>query len=223
MRPFTIYSKISEYLEEYKVNVIHKILSIAKVDRIFLLGASLHRRRSESIFCPSAPTSQFANDFIFAIIVSDLDTCSVYQLQEKIEKSVQGNFLLTTIILEAKRFNRYLQSGDVFACNIYSKAVEVFVNSNSRRLPIPKNLSDQYYKIQIQETFHQGHARIKSFFLGADFFIEKGDFNMTLFMLHQAFEQILITLIKVGSGFRTTTHNLSRLLRLSAMICYENS
>ena len=40
-------------------------------------------------------------------------------------------------------------------------------------------------------------------------------------MLHQATEQALGTLVKIGTGYHYCTHNIERLLRYAAMVSYQ--
>lgn len=71
MKAFTLchymmYSLIGQ--QEYLVS---KILETVKPDAIYLLGASRYRRRSESIFCSEAPSTQYLDGYNFLILMDE--------------------------------------------------------------------------------------------------------------------------------------------------------
>jgi HEPN domain-containing protein len=73
-----------------------------------------------------------------------------------------------------------------------------------------------------KEHFQRRFSLAEGFYLGAiDCMCLHEQYNICLFMLHQAVEQLCIGLIRVHLGYRSEFHNLNRLLRLCTSFSEE--
>lgn len=86
MKPFTIYHSITESYPGQQEKLVDLIKEVVEPNIIYLLGASLFRRRSESIFCPTAPSSGHVSDYYFLVLISNIENRSLPQLQDQIEQ-----------------------------------------------------------------------------------------------------------------------------------------
>lgn len=68
--------------------------------------------------------------------------------------------------------------------------------------------------IKALKHFNHRMEMADGFLTGANECLIEGQFNVCVFMLHQAVEQVCIALIKIHLAYRTDVHNLYRLLRL---------
>jgi uncharacterized protein len=85
MNPFSIYHTCRESISHHEQKLVSIILEIVKPDMIYLLGATMYRRRSESIFCTEAPSSQHTGDYYFLILLPDFNNKEQYELQDEVE------------------------------------------------------------------------------------------------------------------------------------------
>ncbi len=115
MKPFTIYHLCRESFSSLQQPLVDIIVKAAKPDMIFLLGASLHRRRSESIFNESAPISQHISDCFFLVLIQDLSNKELHEWQDKIENNCKSVMPVTTIDLQSTTFEEWLKAGHKFA------------------------------------------------------------------------------------------------------------
>jgi len=95
--------------------LVFLIKEVVEPDIIFLLGASLHRRRSESIFCQTAPSSQHAADYFFVVLINNTNNRTLPQLQDQIEQHCSSVMSVTIILLETVIYNSWLATGHLFA------------------------------------------------------------------------------------------------------------
>src|SRR5450432_1983938 len=130
MRPFSIYMSCKEFLDFHREKLVSIISKIVKQDIMYLLGESLYRRRSESIFCPEAPTSQHAGDYFLLIVVQDLGDKESYQWQDEIEQQCSSVVTVTTIVLKTSAFQQWVKEGHPFAAAVRNAAPPIFENSN---------------------------------------------------------------------------------------------
>lgn len=64
-----------------------------------------------------------------------------------------------------------------------------------------------------------GLNRVEEFLAGADLYRIRQQNKMCGFMLHQAAEQALHTLLEIKTGLRVVTHSIDKLLRYCTMVC----
>lgn len=69
-----------------------------------------------------------------------------------------------------------------------------------------------------EALFNQGINKVQEFLAGADLFRIREQNKMAAFMLHQAAEQALITLLKIMTGLHLNTHSIDRLVRCCSLI-----
>lgn len=187
---------------------------------IYLLGTSLYRRRSESIFCTEAPGAQHTADYFLLILLGDFVNKESHEWQDQIEYHCNAVVPVTTIVLKTSAFDQWLKEGHPFATAILYAAPVVYKEDNIA-LSIPEGIDkDANYKT-LHKGYLEGLHKSKEFFTGAELFIIREQYNMAAFMLHQATEQALRTILKVGTGYHSCTHNLDRLIRYASMVSYK--
>ena len=217
MKPFTIYNLFIDSFSFQQEKLTSIITEIAKPDIIFLLGASLHRRRSESIFCTTAPTSQHTADYFLLILIKDLSNRELHEWQDKIEQHCKVVMPITTIVLPTPIFEQWLKEGHPFALTVCQSAVPVY---DSGRFSFA-NLTDQTKdQKELEKHYTEGLNKVGEFLAGADLFRIREQNKMAVFMLHQATEQALRTMLKIGTGFHSNTHSIERLIRYAGMVSY---
>lgn len=187
---------------------------------IYLLGASLYRRRSESIFCTTAPSSQHVADFCFLVLIRNTNNKSLPQWQDQIEQHCSSLMPVTIILLEIAIFNEWLASGHLFARTVCRSAIPVFEADNLSLSPVGNYNAEAELK-NLEKQYRDGLIKSQEFLAGADLFCLRKQYRLAAFMLHQAAEQTLGTLLKIGMGYYCCSHNIERLLRYAGMVSYR--
>lgn len=220
MRPFTIYHSITESFPVQQEKLVSLILKSVQPDIVYLLGASLYRRRTESIFCPTSPNSQHVGGYFFLVLVNNTHDRSLPQWQDQIEQHCSTVMPVTIILLETVLFNGWLTTGHPFARTVYQSATPVFETDNLSLSAVgPYN--PEVEQKAIEKLLRDGLTKSQGFLAGVDLFRARKEYNIAAFMLHQAAEQALGTLIKTGTGYHCCTHNIERLLRYASMVSYQ--
>ncbi|HVY73549.1 MAG TPA: HEPN domain-containing protein [Puia sp.] len=220
MRPFTIYHLFRDSFATLQQTLIDLVLKVAKPDLIFLLGATLGRRRSESIFCQESPTASHISDCFFLILMPELAGKEPYEWQDKIENSCRAVLPVTTLVLENFRFEEWLKEGHPFATSVQRSAMAIF-DSGNFKIPIADAAPEEQVLNPLQKHEVDGLARAKEFLAGSEFFRIRKQYGLSAFMLHQSAEQSLRTLVKLGTGYRSHTHNIDRLIRYAGLAFYQ--
>lgn len=220
MSAFTIYHLCKESIEQQQPVWANTIIQSANPDMIFLLGASLHRRRSESIFQNTAPSSKHVGDFFFLILISELGNKTLQDWQDKIEANCRHLGAGSVWVLSTKSFHEWLKQGHFFAMQVWQKAVRL----HDKGIITDASVSSCSAPVDETETEKNqvaGKNRAKEFLVGAELFVARKQYSMAAFMLHQCAEQTLITLVKARTGYHANTHSIERLLRLAELVSYQ--
>jgi len=220
MSAFTIYHQCKEFIELQQPAWVNTIRQSANPDMVFLLGASRYRRRSESIFQYTAPSSMYIGDLFLLILISDLGNKTLADWQDKIEVNCRHLGTGSVWVVATTSFQEWLKQGHSFAVQVWQKAVRWFDNGTITCVTAPaEDLAAETEAIEKNRV--AGKNRAKEFLVAAELFIARKQFGMAAFMLHQCTEQTLITLVKAQTGYYANTHSIDRLLRLAELVSYQ--
>lgn len=220
MKRCSIYHLFNELFSFQQKRLTSIIVKVANPDMIFLLGGSLHRRRSESIFCTTAPTSQHTADYFLLILLKDLSNKEIHEWQDKIEQHCKAEMLVTTIVLQTSTFEEWLKAKHPFALTVWQSAVPVY-DAGNLSITTPHDGNQIVDQKDLEKQYTEGLNKAKEFLAGAELFKLREQNKMTAFMLHQSAEQGLRTILKIGTGFHSNTHSIDRLIRYASMVSYQ--
>jgi HEPN domain-containing protein len=221
MRPFHIYHLFSETFVFYQQHLISSINEIVQPDIIYLLSASVYQRRTESIFNDTAPAAHHLSDFCLLILISNKKNRSLPEWEEMIEQHCSKKISVTTIVLETETFKEWFTTRHPFAERVVLTAVALFNNGTIDLALNSDTISETQVKYADEKYYKNGLSRVEAFLAAAELLKVRKEYNIALFMLHQAAEQSLRTMLKMGTGFHSCTHNIDRLLRYTAMVVYQ--
>lgn len=216
MKPFSIY----HHIEGQEDKLVKLILEVVSADAIFLLGASLFRRRSESIFCPLSPNSQYCGNYYFLILLGDTEGKPLSFWQERIEQSCACLMPVTVIVLTTTEFTTWLSSTHRFARMVVNNAKLVH-QTDTFCLPEAAYSDPLTELASVTKHFKAGMQMSNEFFAGSELFTIRKHYILAIFMLHQSVEQALQALLITVTGYYCSTHNIDRLLRYAAMASYQ--
>jgi len=103
---------------------------------------------------------------------------------------------------------------------VRQSAIPVFEADNLSLSPIG-HYNPEVEQKALEKLFRDGLIKSQEFLAGADLFRIRKQYRLAAFMLHQATEQALGTLIKIGTGYHCCTHNIERLVRYAGMVSYQ--
>lgn len=187
------------------------IQTVCKPEAVYLLGVEGHSTSYESIFNGSDLHFETNNIFFILILVRDCDRKRICQIQDKLENNSSSIDRILSIVVDCVEFERWIKSGQPFATRVISKALLL--------LPLDKKAEDVVHvEIGDEESprnspIQLGMIRSREFMAAAESFLIRKMYSLSLFMLHQAAEQMLSWSIEVHIGYRPSTHNLHRLMK----------
>lgn len=217
MRPFTIYHTHKDLFQQTEMKLSEKIREIIEPDIVYLLGATLKRNRTESIFNHTASTVQSLDHFYFLVVIPDSKNRPLHEWQEMIEQACSKVTETVVIVLTKKQFFEWLEDGNRFARNVEQNAIKVMIKP-SLQIPCIGPYDKEAEEKEIWALLGKGKYMACEFLAGAEVYMARQNWNLTAFMLHQALEQSLSNLITAKTGYEQRTHNTKRLLKYVGLI-----
>ncbi len=213
-----MYNLLTDSFKDQHQQLVEIILKACAVVKIYLLGSTLLTRRTESIFMPDAPSCRQVGHYYLLVIINSEQGHN--QAQDTIENNCQHFIPVTAIVLSEERFEEWLTEGDTFAHAVYSKAVLLH---GEKETSYPSITTKDKATIQKENNavYTAGLNKVEEFLAGADLYRIREQNKMCAFMLHQAAEQALHTILQLKTSLRVVTHNLEKLYRYCCMVCYQ--
>ncbi len=220
MKPFPLYHLYPEAFAALQQPLVEIIVKAAQPDRIFLLGASVSHRRSESIFQPSAPTARHLSHCFVLIMLEDLAGRELHEWQDKIETHCRALLPVTTMVLHRARFEEWLTEGHPFAATVQQQAVVLYDSGTAplpEAAPAPPGAAGQ----RGEKQWRAGLEKAEEFLTGSELYRLRKQYTLAAFMLHQSAEQALRILLDRGTGYYANTHSIERLLLYASLVSYQ--
>lgn len=209
-----IYTEATKVVDQ-KLNCIQSIQDEFQPDAIFLLGTKYNQYKTESIFSALSNEGTFISQLFLLVLIPKPEKYSILEMHEMIERKASNILPTTCILLEASTFIHWCSIGHTFAVKVVSSSTPVYCSqqySNSFQVPISPDTKANL----LQRTYREGLEKSNEFFSGAELYLIRKQYQLSLFMLHQAAEQALSTLIKMGLGYYIPIHNVERLIRYAS-------
>lgn len=197
--------------DEY-IKLSRKILQVAPVVRIFLLGTRLVKYSTGSIFSSESLTDESIDYYYLLVLIKRTHEASYKSLHERIETTCLSICPVTAIVLEFEQFNQWLQEGHDFAYQVKTKSTLLFEDLSVSFGDV-KEVAPDTIKASRQATRSKGLNLMQEFLAGADLYRIRKQNKIAAFMLHQAAEFALHAILKISIGLCVNSHNLDKLIR----------
>ncbi len=196
------------------------IKDLVKPQAIFQLGLAKTAQKATTIFfTQTLPDSLLSHAYFLVLVDKDREhkqDC----IQDKIENNLRHHIPSTAIVLATETFMHWLSNGHPFAVKVLAGA-EMLHQCETLLFPVPAPINEEEIKKETQTLYIQTKNRLESFMAGADLYRIRQDYKLAAFMLHQATEQALRTMLIINTGYRANTHSIDKLIRYCSMFCCD--
>lgn len=200
------------------LSVIKIVRIVIEPDVIFNLGTATNQFSYQSIFSTEIYQTTHTDNFFLLVLIPPLDSRTTTQLQEQIEQQfiLLGN-TATVIVLNSSTFNHWLSIGHSFAQKVFQSGLPIYQEEHFSFAALQVFDTVGLEKIN-EKIYHNGINQSQEFFTGAELYLIRKQFKLSIFMLHQATEQALSVWVKWGMGYYSCSHNIERLLRYASWV-----
>jgi uncharacterized protein len=153
--------------------------------------------------------------FDLFVIINKSHNLADHEIIQKIELLAEPlECEVTAIVQSLDAVNELIAKNSRFLTTIYHKAVLVYNAGNNSILTPPAASSHEETMSKIEIAWNKCFQTAERFFKTACFCLDNGWNEKAVFDLHQATQHACMALLRVYTGYRSTTHNLFRLLAL---------
>ncbi len=154
--------------------------------------------------------------YYLLVITDEKDKTPEHELVNNIEDHCRYRINVHALVHKSDAFMRTLEEGNRFFSNALS-AGNVCYQTPEINLPEPLVSALQPLKLNMDNYWKRWGYQGKAFLDTALQRFERGDLNLTSFLLHQAVESTLSAIIRVNLDYRVVNHNLSKMFKLTLM------
>lgn len=199
---------------DHLITSLHQAVA---TDKIFLLAVAAENLPVNSIFRPFPHNEEPPAGYFLLLLTRPGERRTDDVIQDMLEQRNRFRIPVHLIVYSAKAFYQWLKAGQFFAIQVIQEAPLLY-DAGITKIPAPGyTLLEQNLEKQ-QEQAQLGYKRSAAFMSGADQFIEREEYRLAAFLLHQAAEHACHSFVLEHTGLRTGTHNIDKLLRYSTMM-----
>jgi HEPN domain-containing protein len=148
------------------------------------------------------------------IIVGPNEKRPLHDITDKAEHNNLPHLILSCLTHKLNSVNDALENGHPFFSTLYHKGVLLY-DSGRVQLSVPEKPELKPIPLHLAEAnWQRWHGLAKTFLQSAISSMPYDRPDLTVFLLHQAVEHTCIALIRVFTGYRPNTHNLTRLFAM---------
>jgi HEPN domain-containing protein len=196
--------------------LIDKIVKVSHPEKIILFG--LHAGTSgTSHHTDLHPTLKF---YDLLVIVGDTGAREGFEIQDIIESSCKPLAPTTVIVHDIEYVNSRLQEGNFFFYEIHQNGVLLY-DAKTSPLARPSTPNLDYVWSLANYEFTQWSRQARVFYEAALFAKQLHHNRISIFLLHQATEQMYQAIILTHTGFKPTTHNIDKLRRYTIRLSID--
>lgn len=154
--------------------------------------------------------------YYLVVIIDDTDKTQEHEIANKIEDNCKQLIGVFAIVERESWVKQEIESVDRFWNTAMYHGVHVHT-SDGFELPVSQSAGKEAWIKASKTDWKRWGEQGLGFLKAAKLATESEDFNLAVFMLHQAAESSLIGIIRVLSGCRFSTHNLARMLKFTLL------
>lgn len=206
---------MSERQREVLHETISRVADAIKPEAIICYGS---RQNCREVWSPFKHPSTLNADshYDVLIITRPEDKYKDHEVLDKISQLNRESIRLIPVIHDVKAVHEAVQNGSRFFTTVCKNGILVYGETK------PEVGFESVASCQCDQSHWVHHFELANQFLsGAGYYLSNAQPSLSVFMLHQATEHACIAIIHACLGYRSTTHNLNRLLALTENISLE--
>jgi HEPN domain-containing protein len=212
----TTFDSLAPGLKTLLAQLVQKVAEATQPEKILCYGYRTSSYRDWSCFTGgSINQERIKVTFDLLVITHNDNNQADHEILQQINQLAEPlDCEVTAVVQSIDGVNDLIAKGSRFLTTLYNKAVLVYNSGNSDIIipPAPPSYEDK--KNRIEATWDKCFQTAERFYKTACFCLDNGWNEKALFDLHQATQHTCMALLRVYTGYRSTTHNLSRLLAL---------
>lgn len=193
------------------------IVQAVRPEKIILFGV-FSSGSGAALFAEGLPPALGAYDLL--VVTREGDRRSDYELQDIIENRCRGQVPVTVLVHDIGYINRRIEEGQYFFSMIRHEGILLY---DAGRTQLHEAVDPDWAQVRLvaQRDFDRWRKQAWAFFRSAEFNVDRKEWRVATFLLHQATENIYQAILLAFTGYKPTTHNLDKLRRYTNRFSIE--
>lgn len=194
-----------------------------EIEMIILFGSYARNQWIEDVYVENAVTYEYKSDYDLLLITANHSKTNADTFINTISSALNTLALKTPVspIIHGIDFiNAQLQQGNYFFEDIKKEGILLF-NTTRFELDDKKELSPLEVQGIARENFEHWYKSANRFFENFEYNLQKGYWNESAFLLHQATERYYGAIQLVFTGYKPKTHDIEILGQLAKSLNIE--
>jgi uncharacterized protein len=210
----TTFENLSPSLTSQLAQLIQKIATTIHPEKILCYGYRTSIYQDWSCFKEDTDYKETTKaTFDLLVITSNDNNQADHEILQKIDLMASSlDCEVIAVVQSLDAVNELIAKNSRFLTTLYHKAVLVYNRGNSTLITPPAAPPYETSKSKLETTWNKCFCIAERFYKTACFCLDNGWNEKALFDLHQATQHTCMALLRIYTGYRSTTHNLSRLL-----------
>jgi len=164
------------------------------------------------------PAHGYVSDYDILVILNNTDLVEEYKIWHTAEDRIALRVKppLNILVHSLGEVNSALSEGHYFFSDIKEEGIALY-ETDKRELAKIGTLSPSENKAIAEKHFEQWFIKAKGFYDGYNFYLQRNDYSLAAFSLHQAVERLYSCLLLVLTNYKHHTHNLKQLNALAIL------
>jgi HEPN domain-containing protein len=212
----TTFNNLSPNLLNQLAQLIQKIATTIHPEKILCYGYRTSIYQDWSCFKQATGNQETIKATFDLLVIAGYDNNQAdHEILQKIDLLATSLVCeVTAIVQPLNAVNELISKNSRFLITLYHKAVLLYDAGNNALINPPAVPSHEETKTKIETAWNKYFRTADRFYKTACFCLDNGWNEKALFDLHQATQHTCMALLRVYTGYRSTTHNISRLLAL---------
>lgn len=202
---------------EKLAEVTKHIIKTVKPERIICYGSHTSISQDWNVFSIGESYQQvtFPTTYNLLIVPGKEDVRLEHEVIQLAEQQAEAlHCHISVVIQSATTLNQSLENGVRFINTVFSKGLLLYNNNAGITTPSPTLPDMSVVKKAAEQQWQQNMEIAHRFLKSASDNLQQPWAEQAMFNLHQSVQHTCMALLRYFTGYKSTTHNLSRLLAL---------
>jgi len=211
----TTIDNLPSFQQEQLAQLIQRIAQAIQPDKIVCYGCRVIYSKDWGCFLENGHHDSTHPTFDLLIITRPDEQRISHDIIQIAEQQCLPPFTISCIAHKLPSVNEAIQAGSHFFSTLFQKGILLYDASGIALQEPESSFTGIYSRSKAQDSWDRWFGQAKRFYSLALHSFSEGWYDQTIFLLHQAVENTCIALIRLYTGYRSNTHNLSRLLAMT--------
>jgi HEPN domain-containing protein len=212
----TTFHHLAKFQQEQLAQLILRIVKAVQPEKVVCYGSRVTIMQDWGCFLDRDGYKESIHPtFDLLVIIKEDEKRAEHEIIQISEQQCVPPVTVTCIAHKLPSVNQALEASSHFFSTLFHKGILLYDAGGISLLAPHESFTGCFQRSKAETYWNRWFGLAQRFFSLAGHSVTCGWPDQAIFLLHQAVEHTCIALIRVFTGYRSNTHNLSRLLSMT--------